>query len=66
MDILITNPHKRIENDLFKELKVFWLRKDAEKFCSETGYSKSLVTRIESRFQIGYIIGTGRNHYLTD
>ena len=62
----IKKPWQLLSNDLFKSLKIFWLRKDAAAFCKAHGYSAALISRVESRFQIGFIIGVGRCHYLLD
>jgi hypothetical protein len=61
--ISLLNTHKNLTNEVWLKLQVFWLKKDAEQFCERWGFSKGLITRVESRWQRGFAIGLGRNDF---
>ena len=61
--VFISNTAKILDNETFKSLTVFWRRKDAIGFCEQWGFSKALITRVESRWQYGFAIGVGRNYF---
>lgn len=61
--VYIGNPHKILDASTFKALEIFWKKKDAVEFCENRGFSKSLIVRVESRFQRGYAIGLGRGYF---
>lgn len=65
-EVEILNPYKMLDNDTYKRLSVFVTKKLALEFCDKWGFSKSLIRKVESRFQRGWAIGLGRNLYAPD
>jgi len=55
-----------LDNQVCKSLAIFWMKKDAVQFCKSTEFTQAEITKVESRFQHGYAIGTGRGYYLLD
>ena len=65
-EVEIQNPYKMLDNDTYKRLTVFVSKKLAIEFCDKWGFSKSLIRKVESRFQRGWAVGLGRNFYAPD
>ena len=63
IDVFIDNTYKTISPETYKSIQTFSLKKDADKFCVKNGFSKSNIRMVETRFQIGYAIGLGRNYF---
>lgn len=64
--IEINNTYKILDNETYCKVETFYTKKDALEFCKKWNLNKSLIRKVESRFQSGWIIGLGRNDYLPD
>ena len=61
--VFLANTAKVLDNKTWCSLEVFWRKADAIEFCEKWGFSKSLITRAESRWQQGFIVGLGRGSF---
>jgi len=65
-EVELKNTYKVLDSETYKKLEVFHTKKLAVEFCDKWGFSKSLIRKVESRFQEGWIIGLGRDLYAPD
>ena len=65
-EIEIVNPYVILDNDTYKGLSIFPTKKIAAEFCQKWNFQKSLIRKVESRFQSGWAVGLGRNLYVPD
>ena len=64
--IYIENPYKRLEFEVFKQLKTFVLRKFAVEWCKENNVRPARIVKVGTRFQESYILDMGHNSFLKD
>jgi len=64
--IYIQNPYKRVEFEVFKQLKTFVLRKFAVEWCKENNIRPARIVKLSTRFQESYALDMGRNTFLMD
>jgi len=62
--ISVDDLFKMISNDVYQSLQTFPTRKEASEFCEQWGFRKTDLTRINTRFEISWIIGLGRGTYV--
>ena len=61
--VFIGKTFEVLSNEVWLSLEIFWRKSDAVDFCQINGFSSSLIRKVESRWQRGFAIGLGRDHY---
>lgn len=64
--LYIENPYKRIEFEVFKQIKTFVLRKFAVEWCKENNVRPARILKLSTRFQESYALDMGHNSFLMD
>lgn len=60
----IKNPHRHLDNQLFKSIQTFHTKKESIEFCKTWDLNPCRIIRVESRFQYGWALDMGRNSFV--
>ena len=62
--VFISNQFKQLDNDLFRSILSFPLKKDAIEWCNLNNIKPQSIQKISSKWQEFYALNMGRNNFL--